>query len=256
MSFSNPSSSYQEADRKRLREGTQVLLLWVIFSLLVVWGGLVELFGQQNVVPSRKRYDFQVARQNPFLQEYFLNAAFGMLSQSDRNGRRYYPGHPQMLANMADQLVVRFLAEVREDLALLQARTLAVRKTQQDFLAAPHHSEDRMKAQTRWKRSLELLADQSKQLRNRLAYVFLELEDKVDFRPEIDGRALESGFEKELRGVEEHLQKAHRQIADYFFAAGDTVQLHDLRDGNMLLPLFRAENVSKELAQLLLSSRR
>ena len=99
------------------------------------------------------------------------------------------------------------------------------------------------------------MADEAEDLRKMLSYVLRGLDNKSDFKPQIDADANKSGFQKEIRFIEGQIEKAEQQIKDYLFAPTHTVHLQDLQGQNMMIYLYRVEKISKELSEVIQSTR-
>jgi hypothetical protein len=81
------------------------------------------------------------------------------------------------------------------------------------------------------------------------------LDNKSDFKPQIEADANNLGFQIEIRFIEEQIEKAEQRIKDYLFAPTHTVHLQDLQGQNMMIYLYRVEKMSKKLSQEIPSDR-
>ncbi len=92
------------------------------------------------------------------------------------------------------------------------------------------------------------MADEAGDLRKTLSYVLRGLEDKSDFKPEIDAHLTNPGFLKEIQFIQGQIVKAEQRIRDYFFVPTHTVNLQDLQGENVMIYLYRVEKMSKALS--------
>ena len=75
----------------------------------------------------------------------------------------------------------------------------------------------------------------------------MELTRKSDFKPIIEGSAASSGFRDEIEFLASEIKKANQRIADYFFVPTHTVRIEDLKGENLMICLYRVQQMSKAL---------
>ena len=92
------------------------------------------------------------------------------------------------------------------------------------------------------------MGDEAKNLRRSLSYVLRGLDNKSDFKPEIEADANNLEFQKEIKFMREQIVKAEQRIRDYFFVPTHTVNLQDLQGENVMIYLYRVERMSKALS--------
>lgn len=213
--------------------------------LVLVVGGLFSGF----VFPDT----FEFGRQNPILRNYFLQRCLEATSHIDRYGRRHYSGNTRFIERHADWLIDDFLAGMSKKLGALKTHFSEVQRAREEALSlAPNH-EGRRKAQLRWKDSLKAVADQAEDLRKRLSFILMGLDNKSHFTPQIKGDANTSGFQSEIRFIEEQIAKAEQRINDYFFVPTHEVNVENLKGENMMIYLYQVRKMSKKLSEELKS---
>ena len=151
-----------------------------------------------------------------------------------------------------DRLIDDFLARVTRKLEALKLHFNSALRSREETLSWASNHESRLQARARWKESLEAMADDAEDLRRTLSYVLRSLDSKSDFKPEIEANALNSGFQKEVRFIQDQIVKAEQRIRDYFLLPTHTVNLQDLQGQNMMIYLYRVKKMSKALSEKLL----
>lgn len=192
---------------------------------------------------------FESARKNPILRDYFLQQQIRHMSYMDFYGRMHYQGDVRLLERQVDRNIDNFLEQVTRKLDALKAHLNRVLRRQEETPIGASKDKSRRKAQARWKDALKEMADEAKDLRKMLSNVLRGLDNKSDFKPQIEADANNSGFQKEIRFIEEQIEKADQQIKDYLFAPTHTVHLQDLQGQNMMIYLYRVEKMSKKLSE-------
>ena len=147
-----------------------------------------------------------------------------------------------------DRLIDDFLARVCQKLDALKLHFNTALRNRQETLSGASNPRSRLQAQARWKDSMEQMADEAKSLRRTLSYLLRGLKSKSNFKPEIEANAHNSGFQKEIKFIQEQILKAEQRIKDYFLLPTHTINLEDLQGPNMLIYLYRVEKLSKELS--------
>ncbi len=148
-----------------------------------------------------------------------------------------------------DRRVHDFLTRLSQKLGDVGTRFSQAQRSRERALAQTGNPTHRLDSHRRWAEELKVLADQAKDLRNMLAFVLPGLKDKSDFKPEIGGDLSHSGFRDEMRFIEEQIAKAERRIVDYYFRPTHIVHVSDLQNENMMIYLYRAWKMSKELSE-------
>lgn len=192
---------------------------------------------------------FESARQIPILRDYFIQRQIRQMSYLDFYGRLRYRGNARLLERQVDRSIDDFLTRVTRKLDALKIHLNTVLSSREETLIGASSDESRQKARAHWKDELKEMADEAEDLRKMLSHVFRGLDNKSDFNPKIEADANNLGFQKEIRFIEEQIEKAEQQIKDYFFAPTHTVHLQDLQGQNMLIYLYRVEKMSKKLSE-------
>ncbi len=194
---------------------------------------------------------FESARKNSVLRNYFLQRSIQMMASPDFYGRgkMRYRGNALVLERHVDRSIDDFLTRVTRKLDALKVHLTTILSSGEETLIGASNDESRRKVRADWKDTLKEMADEAEDLRKMLSNVFSGLDNKSDFKPQIEADANNSGFEKEIRFVEEQIQKAEQQIKDYLFVPTHTVQLQDLQGQNMMIYLYRVEKMSKKLSE-------
>jgi len=188
------------------------------------------------------------ARQNPVLRDHFLRQHIQMMSHMDVYGNLRYRGNVRLLERQVDRLIDHFLARVSQQLGTLKIHFNTVLRSREEMLSKASNPESRREAQVRWQDSLETMADEAEDLRKSLSYVLRGLDNKSDFKPEIEANANNSGFHKEIQFIQEQIVKVEQRIRDYFFVPTHTVNLQDLQGENVMIYLYRVGKMSKALS--------
>ena len=191
---------------------------------------------------------FESALKNPVLWNHFLRQHIQMTSYLDVYGNLRYRVNVRLLERQVDRLIDDFLARVSHKLGTLKIHFNTVLRSREEMLSKASNDESRREAQARWKDSLKTMADEAEDLRKILSYVLRGLDNKSDFKPEIEASANNSGFHKEIRFIQEEIVKAERRIKDYFFIPTHTVNLQDLQGENVMIYLYRVGKMSKALS--------
>ncbi len=190
----------------------------------------------------------EFARENPVLRDHFLRQHIQMTSHMDVYGNLRYRGNIRLLEREVDRLIDDFLARVSHQLGTLKIHFNTVLRSREEMLSKASNQESSREAQVRWKDSLEMMADEAEDLRKILSYVLRGLDDKSDFKPEIDAHLTNPGFLKEIQFIQGQIVKAEQRIRDYFFVPTHTVNLQDLQGENVMIYLYRVERMSKALS--------
>ena len=192
---------------------------------------------------------FESARKHPILRDHFLRHHIQMMSSMDAYGNMRYRGNVRSLEQEVDRLVDQYMARLTQKLGALKIHFNTVLRSREEMLSETYNDESRREAEARWKDSLKAMADEAEDLRKTLSNVLRGLDNKSDFKPQIDADSTNPGFQKEIRYIQEQIVKAEQRIRDYFFAPTHTVHLQDLQGQNMMIYLYRVEKTSKELSE-------
>ena len=171
-----------------------------------------------------------------------------MTSHMDVYGNLHYRGNIRLLEREVDRLIDHFLGRVSHQLGTLKIHFNTVLRSREEMLSKASNQESRREAQIRWKDSLETMADEAEDLRKILSHVLRGLDNKSDFKPEIEVNANNSGFHKEIQFIQEQIVKVEQRIRDYFFVPTHTVNLQDLQGENVMIYLYRVGKMSKALS--------
>jgi len=190
----------------------------------------------------------EFARENPVLRDHFLRQHIQMTSHMDVYGNLRYRGNIRLLEREVDRLIDHFLGRVSHQLGTLKIHFNTVLRSREEMLSKASNQESRREAQIRWKDSLETMADEAEDLRKILSHVLRGLDNKSDFKPEIEAKANNSGFHKEIQFIQEQIVKVEQRIRDYFFVPTHTVNLQDLQGENVMIYLYRVGKMSKALS--------
>jgi len=188
-------------------------------------------------------------RPNPILRNYFLQRQLQGMSYTDIYGRTYYRGNVRFLEQQVDRLVDDFLKRVSQKLYALKTHLNEVQQAREEVLSLVPDSQNRRNTQKQWKDSCKSLGNEAKGLRKMLSYVPRGLDNKNDFKPQIQNDPGNSGFQKEIKFIEEQIAKAEQRINDYFFVATHTVNAENLKGENMMIYLYRVEKISQKLSK-------
>lgn len=186
---------------------------------------------------------------NPTLRNYFLQQQLQGMSYTDIYGRTYYRGNVRFLEQHVDRLVDDFLKRVSQKLYALKTHLTEVQQAREAVLSLPPDSQNKRNTQKQWKDSCKSLGKEAKGLRKMLSYVLRGLDNKNDFKPQIQNDAGNSGFQKEIKFIEEQIAKAERRINDYPFLPTHTVNAENLKGENMMIYLYRVEKISQKLSK-------
>ncbi len=190
----------------------------------------------------------EFARENPVLRDHFLRQHIQMTSHMDVYGNLRYRGNVRLLEREVDRLIDHFLGRVSHQLGTLKIHFNTVLRSREEMLSKASNQESRREAQIRWKDSLETMADEAEDLRKILSHVLRGLDNKSDFKPEIEAKANNSGFHKEIQFIQEQIVKVEQRIRDYFFVPTHTVNLQDLQGENVMIYLYRVAKMSNALS--------
>ncbi len=190
----------------------------------------------------------EFARENPVLREHFLRQHIQMTSHMDVYGNLRYRGNIRLLEREVDRLIDHFLGRVSHQLGTLKIHFNTVLRSREEMLSKASNQESRREAQIRWKDSLETMADEAEDLSKILSHVLRGLDNKSDFKPEIEAKANNSGFHKEIQFIQEQIVKVEQRIRDYFFVPTHTVNLQDLQGENVMIYLYRVAKMSNALS--------
>jgi hypothetical protein len=106
---------------------------------------------------------------------------------------------------------------------------------------------DRGKVQILWRQSLAEIEDHAKRLRKMLTPILKGFKAKSGYKPVIDAGGASSGFRDEIEFIASEVKKANQRIIDYFFAPTHVVRLDHLSGENMMICLYRVQQMSKAL---------
>ena len=201
------------------------------------------------------RSDGSSGHQNPMLRDHFLRQCLEItyrvpaFSTSEVYERVYDRVNRGGVERHVDRFLDEYLRELSQKLGEVRTRFSQAQRSQEQALAETANPTRRHESHKRWAAALKIVADHAKDLRNMLALVLTGLEDKSNFKPRIESDLSHSGFKDEMRFIEEQITKAERRIVDYYFRPTHIVHVSDLQNENMMIYLYRAWKMSKELGK-------
>ena len=133
--------------------------------------------------------------------------------------------------------------QVREKLTLLKPQFGRVKQELDVLIRWFQVGKGNQAARRRCRQQLKVLGDRVQDLHDVLARMFPDLERESGFKPDIDNAAINTGFDKEVRFIEEQLAKAEQQIGEFVFTISESVSVQELRD-NMLIQLDRVKKMA------------
>ena len=136
--------------------------------------------------------------------------------------------------------------EVREKLALLKPQSGRVKQELEALTRWVQIGKSDQAARRRCRQQLKVLGHLARDLHQVLARMFPDLEGESGFKPEIDKSAIDTGFAKEMRFIEEQLAKVEQQIVEFVFTISQSVSVQELRD-NMLIQLDRVKKMADKM---------
>lgn len=186
--------------------------------------------------PAQEKESPPPTRQNPVLREYFEKRYVDIFSPQP--ARSDFPNR-HFMEQYIDRQIDYFLTELREKLSRLQARREEMEKARAQLHKGRHAAG--------FKEAVTELADSVEDLRKMLAFILAEMKSEGDFKAAVAADAAGTGFEKEIRFVEEQLERAREAINQYFFEPVNTVRVEELKGENMLTFLYRAREMCRKI---------
>ncbi len=184
------------------------------------------------------------ARQNPILRAHFRRQ-FSNIRSFDTSAR----GRPDpFLDDYVDRQIDHYLSELREKLVDLNNYFAQVEQAQETILQGSS-AQAIGQARVQWRNALKGVQDEAGDLWNMLRYVLTVLEDKGALKP-LEAQGPDSLYEKETQFIGEQIGKAEKRITEYFFQIESVIQLEDLKGENMLIHLYLAREMAKQIRKL------
>ncbi len=184
------------------------------------------------------------ARQNSILRAHFRRQLVNIRSFGTTGRGRRDP----FLEDYIDRQIDHYLSELREKLADLNNHFAQVEQAQETILQGSSAQAIRQ-ARVHWKNALKGVQDEAGDVWNMLRYVLTALEDKGDLKP-VEPQGPDSLYEKETQFIGEQIGKAEKRITEYFFRVESVIQLEDLKGENMLIHLYLAREMAKQIRKL------
>lgn len=237
---------------------------WLLAVLVAVAPGTTagDLLAQESPSQELRPYDPGRALQNPVLRDHFrriiLERFYGLRSlaspmeyaESYRSLLRL--GQGRDIVAHVDLLTRNFLGKLGVKLNSVKTSFRDVLEARVRALTVDSNGGENREARERWERSLRRLAAEADDLRKTLAFPLIELEEKSDFKPAVNGETAQSGYSEEMRFIYDQLGMAEEQLRALFFEAGThTIEVSGLRVGNPMICLDRVAKVSKKLGERL-----
>ncbi len=197
-----------------------------------------------------------LAPQNPTLRSYFLQSCleirYGLPAflPPEVYQKYYSSSNRRLIDRHIDESVTCFLTDMRQKRDALWTHFQEARSAYDAALAAPLDRFGRLDAVARWKRSLEKVSDQARDLRAILSLVLSgAMREKTDFNPVLPGDTVRPRFDVEMQFIQQEIADASRRIQNYFFESTHTVSVEELKGNNMMINLNRVELMSKKLGE-------
>ena len=149
-----------------------------------------------------------------------------------------------------DRQIDNFLEDLEGSLDSVNSLYVEVLLARDRSLSEPSRPQ-RKEARGRLEDSLKQLSKEAKSLRKKLSLVLSPLKLKRRFRVSFTPESAENGFQREIDWIGEEINKAERQINDYFFVPSHTVQVSELRGENVLTHLNRVHKLSEQVRRKL-----
>jgi hypothetical protein len=152
------------------------------------------------------------------------------------------------LEDYVDRQIDHYVKELREELTRLNDHFAQVKQAQEKILQASSVQAGEQ-ARVHWRNSLKGVQDKSGDLWNTLRYVLTVLEDKGDLK-DLESQGPASVYEKETLFIGEQIKEAEKRIIEYFFQTESVIQLEDLKGENMLIHLYLAREMAKQIRKV------
>ncbi len=185
---------------------------------------------------------------NPVVQNHFREQVILVHSREDRYGRRFFFGNLDAVDHQASLLTREFVSKVEDKMSRMQNYLDDVQAARMKAMYEPADTRARVQSLSRWSKSLDLVSRQAKDLHGMLSTVLGGVLPDDRYRPAVSSHGLGSGFEEEMRFVEDRLSRATRSIRDFMLGRDLTVSVEELRGGNMLALLQQVRAMARELS--------
>ncbi len=170
-------------------------------------------------------------RQNDLLRKYFREQYMTL------HGGNRREESPFFVESFIDQRIDAFLDEIEKKIAEIRSLEAEIDTLREGNRSGP--APDSRKA-------LKRLEDRLEDVRRALSPVFLELDAKSRFKPDLHPA---DGLDAEFEFLHERIDEAEAGIRAYLFSAGTTVSVATLRHGDILVALFEAGRMAKALSR-------
>ncbi|MFB3905756.1 MAG: hypothetical protein ACE15E_20095 [Acidobacteriota bacterium] len=193
--------------------------------------------------PQEEEIDYALVRANPILREVLsTHAPYPEVTSQSSVEHKFRE-------NWVDNQVDHFVRQTHLKLTELKANVQRASSASSDLAAID--SDKRGRALATLRQALAKAEDQSKDLRDRLSMVLVDLPGKDNFDIKVDQGAKAQGFEVELQLLAEQTAHAERSIRDYFFKPTHVTSVTDLQAPNMLDYLKRVERIARAIRERL-----
>ncbi|MGH9338829.1 MAG: hypothetical protein ACRD1R_04380 [Acidobacteriota bacterium] len=181
---------------------------------------------------------FAPARQNVLLRLHFERQYHSLQLHPTPERNQFF------IERYIDLQIDYFLEKTREQVESVETAQQGLKDSHQSFLEL-----ESIATRQAFSSSLKDVEDRANDLRNALAYILLQLDSKGD--PSVEVKDATTGFRDEVDYISRQIKSALKQIDTYFFSAQNTVQFADLKGKNMLIQLYRAQQIAKKVREKL-----
>ena len=201
-------------------------------------------FARGTQEEEEKEEEISPARQNPILRAHFRRQFANMRSfNTSGRGRR-----DPFLEDYVDRQIDHYLKELTEKLAQLNNHFYQVEQAQEVILQDSSAQAVRQ-ARVHWSNSLKGVQDKSGDVWNMLRYVLTVLKDKGDLPP-LEPQEPDSVYPHATQFIGRQIAEAEKRISEYFFQTHSVIQLEDLKGENMLIQLYLAREMAKQIRKV------
>lgn len=187
------------------------------------------------------------ALDNPVVRDYFRQNYSG----STTTRWRFEP-HYTFRESWVDIQILNFLNELDAKIQDLHSHLISAESLREEILefgetGGPSRTDGDLISSFR--RELKRTEDLADDLRDRLALIFRNLDNKKKLEYEIQPESEKVFFREELALVRKELEGSVTQIRSYLFWSDNTVRWGDIEGQNMLIRLYWAQEVLKRVRQ-------
>jgi hypothetical protein len=222
----------------------------VCFFFVLVSGCSPNLFSASPEALSVEKI-LEFNRQNPVLRQHFREQILRSHWEYDLRGRlvnRTFQRLNRPLDQSTDQYIDRFVLKLVERFHALK---LDFERLQARKAGLPGRGDSVGIEGGTLRELVENVGDHAGELHKMLSFVFVSLDSKKKFKPEVSGASLQNGFRVELAFLEKQIREAEQEIVDYFIQPSGTVSFSRLQGDNMLINLYEARQMSRAMSRAL-----